>query len=88
MSPRSPSRSTARSALLKIVDLKAITAIAKQRELLDMQSRDIDNRLGRLRDDMSSQREEGQSRLKIIHVALAGLGVTVVGLLALVLVTM
>ena len=61
---------------------------AKQRELLDMQSRDIDNRLGRLRDDMSSQREEGQSRLKIIHVALAGLGVTVVGLLALVLVTM
>ena len=63
-------------------------AIAKQRELLDMQSRDIDNRLGRLRDDMSSQREEGQSRLKIIHVALAGLGVTVVGLLALVLVTM
>jgi hypothetical protein len=63
-------------------------AIAKQRELLDMQSRDIDNRLGRLRDDMSTQREEGQSRLKIVNVALAGMGVAVVGLLALVLVTM
>ncbi|MFM2346515.1 MAG: hypothetical protein RL654_1268 [Pseudomonadota bacterium] len=63
-------------------------AIAKQRELLDMQSRDIDARLGRLRDDMSTQRDAGQSRLKIVHVALAGLGVAVVGLLALVLVTM
>ena len=63
-------------------------AIAKQRELLDMQSRDIDTRLGRLRDDISTQRDEGQSRLKIVNIALAGLGVAVVGLLALVLVTM
>ena len=86
MSPRSPSRSTARSA--RANDLEQMeAAIAKAARLLDMQSRDIDNQLGQLRDDVVAARRS-QSQLKIIHVALAGLGVTVVGLLALVLVTM
>jgi len=63
-------------------------AIAQQRELLDTQTRDLDARLAKLREEISTQTEEGQSRLKIVHVALAGLGVAVIGLLALVLVAM
>ncbi|MFM2341226.1 MAG: hypothetical protein RLZZ592_879 [Pseudomonadota bacterium] len=67
---------------------KLEAALTMQRTLFETQSRDLENRLDQLSDELSTKTEEGQSRLKIVHVALAGLGVAVIGLLALVLVTM